>query len=107
MYIMSPKVSTVPIARDVKKQNNLRIPTLETKLEKWNRLVQVYSLTYFLLKKHEHRMFHFIFVLFFFLFELKTSPYERAPIRAETFDPTDDEEDSSITSFEKGSPAKQ
>lgn len=52
-------------------------------------------------------MFHFIFVLFFFLFELKTSPYERAPIRAETFDPTDDEEDSSITSFEKGSPAKQ
>lgn len=43
----------------------------------------------------------------FFLFELKTSPYERAPIRAETFDPTDDEEDSSITSFEKGSPAKQ
>lgn len=62
------KVSTVPIARDVKKQNNLRIPRLETKLEKWNRL---------------------------------TSPYERAPIRAETFDPTDDEEDSSITSFEK------
>lgn len=45
---MSPKVSTVPIARDVKKQNNLRIPRLETKLEKWNRLVQVYSLTYFL-----------------------------------------------------------
>lgn len=61
----------------------------------------------FSLKKREHRMFHFIFVLFFFLFELKTSPYERAPIRAETFDPTDDEEDSSITSFEKGSPAKQ
>lgn len=49
----------------------------------------------------------FISSLFYFFCELKTSPYERAPIRAETFDPTDDEEDSSITSFEKGSPAKQ
>lgn len=105
---MSPKVSTVPIARDVKKQNNLRIPRLETKLEKWNRLVLVYSLTYLLKKKPtrtSNDSFHLCSI--FFLFEFKTSPYERAPIRAETFDPTDDEEDSSITSFEKGSPAKQ
>lgn len=52
-------------------------------------------------------MFHFIFVPFF-SFEFKTSPYETSPTRAERFDPSeDDEEDSSITSFEKGSPAKR
>lgn len=50
-------------------------------------------------------MFQFIFVLFF-SFEFKTSPYKTVPTRAERFDPTEDEdEDSSITSFEKGSPA--
>lgn len=50
-------------------------------------------------------MFQFIFALFF-SFEFKTSPYKTVPTRAERFDPTEDEdEDSSITSFEKGSPA--
>lgn len=50
----------------------------------------------------------FISIIFVcFLFEFKTSPYEMAPTRAERFDPSeDDEEDSSITSFEKGGPAK-
>lgn len=47
--VLYPKVSPVPIARDVKKQYNLRTPRLETKSEKWNNLV--YSLTYLLLKK--------------------------------------------------------
>lgn len=61
----------------------------------------------FSLKKTRTSNVSFHHCSIFFLFELKTSPYERAPIRAETFDPTDDEEDSSITSFEKGSPAKQ
>lgn len=35
--VLYPKV---PIARDVKKQYNLRTPRLETKSEKWNNLVQ-------------------------------------------------------------------
>lgn len=61
----------------------------------------------FSLKKNTNIECFISSLFYFFLFELKTSPYERAPIRAETFDPTDDEEDSSITSFEKGSPAKQ
>lgn len=52
-------------------------------------------------------MFQFIYALFFSS-EFKTSPYKTVPTRAERFDPTEDEdEDSSITSFEKGSPAKQ
>lgn len=38
--VLYPKVSPVPIARDVKKQYNLRTPRLETKSEKWNNLVQ-------------------------------------------------------------------
>lgn len=49
-YVLYPKVSPVPIAGDVKKQYNSRIPRLETKLEKWNNLVLVFSLTYLLLK---------------------------------------------------------
>lgn len=50
---------------------------------------------------------HVYLIIVCFLFEFKTSPYETAPTRAERFDPSeDDEEDSSITSFEKGSPAK-
>lgn len=50
---------------------------------------------------------HVYLIFVCFLFEFKTSPYETAPTRAERFDPSeDDEEDSSITSFEKGGPAK-
>lgn len=50
---------------------------------------------------------HVYLIFVCFLFEFKTSPYETAPTRGERFDPSeDDEEDSSITSFEKGGPAK-
>lgn len=67
----------------------------------------VYSLTYLLFKKKPTRTLHVYLIFVCFLFEFKTSPYEMAPTRAERFDPSeDDEEDSSITSFEKGSPAK-
>lgn len=38
--VLYPKVSPVPIARDVKKQYNLQTPRLKTKSEKWNNLVQ-------------------------------------------------------------------
>lgn len=67
----------------------------------------VYSLKFLLLKKPT-RTLHVYLIFVCFLFEFKTSPYETAPTRAERFDPSeDDEENSSITSFEKGSPAKQ